>query len=281
MGRRTQRKHVHTITKKTISLLSADIPEYLELNFVNNAINIQPKSLSMTFYEHIEEPSKTWVELMIGGNKAISFAHETESCTVKKMLEKVGILVSEDGLIAQVVTTPEPILFKIRIKEYPGKDLPTNSHECFCGLKGSGTSEDIDEDKKVENKPISESVALPSLLRPGFVVQCDACNKMSDNHVSCDFCSHIFKKPVESIPKVKESHVDETKNPITKTTLKEYKVQDFIEDFNTKESQINLRQKHQEKNSELMFKISQTKDELKKLQDRCYELQSKNSVLSS
>lgn len=261
------------ITKSPSNLLSEDFPEYLKRKFLNNESKTKPKLLEMTFYDDDEDNSKTWVVFAIDGTNVITFMHEKETCTVKNMLEMAGIIVSDDISSAKVGSLSETINFKIRTQEYDDESL--ENLECNCFTK----SNVIAVNYEINDVPYTSTYIQPSLIKPGYVVECAACYQTSFNHRSCDHCFYVFKKPIESIP-INKKKCDETEISITKI-IDGFKVEDFVGIFKTNESQIKLRQRNQEKNSQLKFEIWDTKDELQKLKDRFLELKVKNLLTSS
>lgn len=256
------------ITKSPTSLLAEDFPEYLKRKFLNNKSETKPKLLEMIFYDDDEDNSKTWVVFAIDGTNVITFMQEKETCTAKSMLEKAGLMVSEDFSSAIVGSSSESLNFKIRIQE--SDDESPENLECSCFTK----SNVIAVNYEINDVPFTSTYIQPSLIKPGYVVECAACYQTSFNHKSCDHCFYIFKKPIESIP-INIKKCDETEISITKI-IDGFKVEDFVGIFKTNESQINLRQKNQEKNSQLKLEIWNTKDELQKLKDRFLELKVKN-----
>lgn len=249
-----------------INLIVEEFRETLKLQFLNNDSKPIPKFLTMIFYANIENDSTMYVLFMIEQVKTILLLFDTKGCTVKNMMEKAGFIISADKKSAKVVYETESLHFKIHTPKFGHTNIIDDKITCICVLPTLPENSNPPESKEttfndvVDNK-LNLKSCVPCLLKAGIARQCAECSQASYNHASCDHCFYVFKTPMKSD--------EEAENPVTNN---DFKVQDFIDGYKTNESQINLRQKNQETNSQLKFKIFETKDELQKLKDRLLKL---------
>lgn len=239
--------------------------ETLKLKFLNNASKPVPRLLSMLFYENIENNSTTYVLFMIEQVKTMLLLFNAKGITVKNMMEKVGFIISADNKSAKVVFETGTLHFKINFPTFGHRNIINDKIPCICVLPTLPENTNTSESQETtlngveDNKFKTKSVALPLLLKAAIPRQCSECSQASYNHVKCDHCFYV--KPMES-DEDSENSVDN----------KELILQDFLDDYKTDESQISLRQKQQETNSQLKFKIFETMDDLQKIRDRLLNL---------
>ena len=240
-----------------------EFEEIVEEEFFKNFKKCKKKSLSMLTFNNNEDLSKSWIIFKTDEMVIFSFEYDSEKCTVKNLLELIGMEVSEDVTTAKIVGLPGMKNFKICIQ-----DINSNCSKerllCMCHQpQNESTENDTEDPRTIVND-------LPYSVLSGYFVTCLNCHQETLNHESCDNCLFVFNKQMNCIPFPNNNHIDETENPTT--TTRTYTVHEIVRDFNSYELQIYLEQIPPVKKPQYFFSIDGTKEGRVRIPKQLYDL---------